>query len=188
MPQSYDFIFISARDFCQKLLKKFGTHILLGKNLRHLRYLRDNEQVTLIHIKLGMTCKVRTGKQNIPFLFLVIDNCSHFSSDELIKPGQRYKKYSIFHSYWTKKCWFYSIRWIKWIKTVLLNVECWVLSVECWVLNVECWMRVCQKSKTHPLFCLSWSFASFAPHALKGQKLLAQGIALGYYGCKPVAL
>ena len=32
------------------------------------------------------------------------------------------------------------------------------------------------------------SFASFAPHALKGQKLLAQGIALGYYGCKPVAL
>ena len=92
MPQSYDFIFISARDFCQKLLKKFGTHILLGKNLRHLRYLRDNEQVTLIHIKLGMTCKVRTGKQNIPFLFLVIDNCSHFSSDELIKPRQRYKK------------------------------------------------------------------------------------------------
>ena len=92
MPQSYDFIFISARDFCQKLLKKFGTHILLGKNLRHLRYLRDNEQVTLIHIILGMTCKVRTGKQNIPFLFLVIDNCSHFSSDELIKPRQRYKK------------------------------------------------------------------------------------------------
>ena len=46
MPQSYDFIFISARDFCHKLLKKFGTHILLGKNLRHLRYLRDNEQVT----------------------------------------------------------------------------------------------------------------------------------------------
>ena len=26
------------------------------------------------------------------------------------------------------------------------------------------------------------TFASFAPHALKGQKLLAQGIALGYYG------
>ena len=26
------------------------------------------------------------------------------------------------------------------------------------------------------------SFASFAPHALKGQKLLAQGSALGYYG------
>ena len=25
-------------------------------------------------------------------------------------------------------------------------------------------------------------------HALKGQKLLAQGNALGYYGCKPVAL
>ena len=27
-----------------------------------------------------------------------------------------------------------------------------------------------------------------APHALKGQKLLAQGIALGNYGRKPVAL
>ena len=192
MPQSYDFIFISARDFCQKLLKKFGTHILLGKNLRHLRYLRDNEQVTLIHIKLGMTCKVRMGKQNIPFFFLVTDNCSHFSSDELIKPGQRYKKYSIFHSYWTKKCWFYSIRRTKWIKSVLLSVECWVLSVECWMLSVECWMSVewgCVKSPRHTLlFCLSWSFASFAPHALKGQKLLAQGIALGYYGCKPVAL
>ena len=26
------------------------------------------------------------------------------------------------------------------------------------------------------------------PHALKGQKLLAQGIALGNDGCKPVAL
>ena len=26
------------------------------------------------------------------------------------------------------------------------------------------------------------TFVSFAPHALKGQKLLAQGIALGYYG------
>ena len=32
------------------------------------------------------------------------------------------------------------------------------------------------------------SFASFAPHALKGQKLLAQGIAQGYYGRNPVAL
>ena len=28
----------------------------------------------------------------------------------------------------------------------------------------------------------------FAPHALKGQKLLAQGSALGNYGRKPVAL
>ena len=27
-----------------------------------------------------------------------------------------------------------------------------------------------------------------APHALKGQKLLAQGNALGYYACKLVAL
>ncbi|MQO95398.1 hypothetical protein F7D28_07045 [Prevotella copri] len=32
------------------------------------------------------------------------------------------------------------------------------------------------------------SFASFTPHALKGQKLLAQGSALGYYGRKLVAL
>ena len=31
-------------------------------------------------------------------------------------------------------------------------------------------------------------FSRFAPHALKGQKLLAQGIALGYYGRNPVAL
>ena len=32
------------------------------------------------------------------------------------------------------------------------------------------------------------SFASFVPHALKGQKLLAQGSALGYHVRKPVAL
>ena len=32
------------------------------------------------------------------------------------------------------------------------------------------------------------NFRKFLPHALKGQKLLAQGIALGYYGRKPVAL
>ena len=32
------------------------------------------------------------------------------------------------------------------------------------------------------------TFASFAPYALKGQKLLAQGIALGYYGRPFVAL
>ena len=31
-------------------------------------------------------------------------------------------------------------------------------------------------------------YALFRPYALKGQKLLAQGIALGYYGRKPVAL
>ena len=30
--------------------------------------------------------------------------------------------------------------------------------------------------------------AIMSPHALKGQKLLAQGNALGYYGRKPVAL
>ena len=32
------------------------------------------------------------------------------------------------------------------------------------------------------------SLASFTPHALKGQKLLAQGSALGYHVRKPVAL
>ena len=31
-------------------------------------------------------------------------------------------------------------------------------------------------------------FCKYVPHALKGQKLLAQGNALGYYGRKPVAL
>ena len=37
-------------------------------------------------------------------------------------------------------------------------------------------------------YLLNSSFASFAPHALKGQKLLAQGSALGCYGRKVVAL
>ena len=32
------------------------------------------------------------------------------------------------------------------------------------------------------------TFASYTPYALKGQKLLAQGNALGNYGHKPVAL
>ncbi len=32
------------------------------------------------------------------------------------------------------------------------------------------------------MFVVYSSFASFAPHALKVQKLLAQGSALGYYG------
>ena len=32
------------------------------------------------------------------------------------------------------------------------------------------------------------NFRKFCPHALKGQKPLAQGIALGNYGRKPVAL
>ena len=36
-------------------------------------------------------------------------------------------------------------------------------------------------------FCFA-THPCFTPHALKGQKLLAQGIALGYYGRKPVAL
>jgi len=39
---------------------------------------------------------------------------------------------------------------------------------------------------------LKWAhvfkFRKYAPHALKGQKLLAQGIALGNDGCKSVAL
>ena len=38
------------------------------------------------------------------------------------------------------------------------------------------------------MFVVYSSFASFAPHALKGQKLLAQGSALGYYGRKLIAL
>ena len=38
------------------------------------------------------------------------------------------------------------------------------------------------------MFVVYSSFASFVPHALKGQKLLAQGSALGYYGRKPIAL
>ena len=38
------------------------------------------------------------------------------------------------------------------------------------------------------LFQISLLIYWFAPHALKGQKLLAQGIALGNYGRKPVAL
>ena len=35
---------------------------------------------------------------------------------------------------------------------------------------------------------LLFKFRKYAPHALKGQKLLAQGIALGNDGCKSVAL
>ena len=34
----------------------------------------------------------------------------------------------------------------------------------------------------------TFDFFKFSPHALKRQKLLAQGIALGNYGSKPVAL
>ena len=32
------------------------------------------------------------------------------------------------------------------------------------------------------------NYCKLTPHALKGQKLLAQGIALGNYGRNPVAL
>ena len=47
-----------------------------------------------------------------------------------------------------------------------------------------------KSEKLTPFFLviIYWSFASFAPHAMKGQKLLAQGSALGYFGRKPVAL
>ena len=40
----------------------------------------------------------------------------------------------------------------------------------------------------HPIVMHSTELSHEAPHALKGQKLLAQGIALGVYGRKPVAL
>ena len=36
--------------------------------------------------------------------------------------------------------------------------------------------------------CLIFAPKLLNQHALKGQKILAQGNALGYYGCKPVAL
>ncbi|RGX96014.1 hypothetical protein DXA63_06165 [Segatella copri] len=38
------------------------------------------------------------------------------------------------------------------------------------------------------IFSFVQNFRMQAPHALKGQKLLAQGSALGYYRHKPVAL
>ena len=40
----------------------------------------------------------------------------------------------------------------------------------------------------HHIAMHSTELSHEAPHALKGQKLLAQGIALGNYGRKPVAL
>ena len=40
----------------------------------------------------------------------------------------------------------------------------------------------------HHIAMHSTKLSHEAPHALKGQKLLAQGIALGIYGRKPVAL
>ena len=46
----------------------------------------------------------------------------------------------------------------------------------------------CQHFFLSFLIFLLLIFSSFAPHALKGQKLLAQGIALGYYGRNLVAL
>lgn len=42
--------------------------------------------------------------------------------------------------------------------------------------------------RTFPRLINTRTFASFVLHALKGQKPLAQGSALGNYGCKPVAL
>ena len=51
-------------------------------------------------------------------------------------------------------------------------------------------MACCREKNQKLLFKVdSWlKFRKFRPHALKGQKLLAQGIALGNYGRKPVAL
>nr|WP_302198001.1 hypothetical protein [uncultured Prevotella sp.] len=48
---------------------------------------------------------------------------------------------------------------------------------------------ICQRSllRFSALYTLL-KFRKFSPHALKGQNLLAQGIALGNYGSKPVAL
>ena len=40
----------------------------------------------------------------------------------------------------------------------------------------------------HHIAMHSTELSHEAPHALKGQKLLAQGSALGIYGRKPVAL
>ncbi len=85
----------SASSLALKGLQKLETRYMarLFKSSSRTRYQLDLLTCQqFIHIILGMTCKVRTGKQSIPFLFLVIDNCSHFSSDELIKPRQRYKK------------------------------------------------------------------------------------------------
>ena len=85
----------SASSLALKGSQKLETRYMarLFKSSSRTRYQLDLLTCQqFIHIILGMTCKVRTGKQNIPFLFLVIDNCSHFSSDELIKPRQRYKK------------------------------------------------------------------------------------------------
>ena len=43
--------------------------------------------------------------------------------------------------------------------------------------------------KSNNLDLYGWKSQNFyKQHALKGQKLLAQGNALGYYGRKPVAL
>ena len=52
-------------------------------------------------------------------------------------------------------------------------------------------MAFCRDKNQKLLFQVgsSLKFRKFcAPHALKGQKLLAQGSALGYFGRKPVAL
>ena len=48
--------------------------------------------------------------------------------------------------------------------------------------NVEDFLRMLK------IFLGCWSTVEITPHALKGQKLLAQGIALGYFVRKPVAL
>ena len=70
--------------------------------------------------------------------------------------GKDTKKYSIYHLYWIKKYWFYSIRWIKWIKSVLSSsnrnsIYCTInmfLSLgeifvqKCWMCVQRRWMYV----------------------------------------------
>ncbi|MQN83528.1 hypothetical protein F7D74_05940 [Prevotella copri] len=48
--------------------------------------------------------------------------------------------------------------------------------------------RECDEERSRKVQIRKQTLESNPPHALKGQKLLAQGIALGNYGRKPVAL
>ena len=51
-------------------------------------------------------------------------------------------------------------------------------------------MAFCREKNQKLLFKVDsqLNFRKYVPHALKGQKLLAQGCALGYFGRKSVAL
>ena len=53
-----------------------------------------------------------------------------------------------------------------------------------WGINLSIYQSFVKKI----LFLFCQEFRLFAPHALKGQKLLAQGSALGYDGRKLIAL